>query len=229
MTNNVAVVTGVGSGLGLELGLRLAQEYSVVGVSRRMPTDPRWSRTAAQGSVEHLAGDVSRSTTAAMVFERASALGQLRLLVNCAGQGVFGPAGSYTASDVEDVLRGNLVGTILFSEAAFNYMRTSGGGLIVNVMSTAAQVGRVNEAIYCASKWGARGYTESLRLEAKGTPVNVIAVYPGGMKTRFWQEAKGAKVDSSNFMPPEEVAESILDAIRARLGMYVSDVTINRK
>lgn len=228
MTKNIAVVTGVGSGLGLEISLRLAKEYSVVGVSRRKPTDDRWKGLEAQGLVEHVAGDVSKSETVATVFERAAALGQVGLLINCAGQGVFGPAGSYTADDVEDVLRGNLVGTILFSEAAFDRMRTAGGA-IINIMSTAAQVGRVNEAIYCASKWGARGYTESLRLEAKGTPVSVIAIYPGGMKTRFWHEAKGANVDSSKFMPPEEVAEAILAAISKRSNSYVSDITINRK
>jgi short-subunit dehydrogenase len=85
--------------------------------------------------------------------------------------------------------------------------------VIVNVMSTAALTGKPNETVYCAAKWGARGYTEALRAEAKG--VRVVAVYPGGMNTPFWAgDGKAA-----GFMDPGEVAGKIVSAI------FESDVT----
>ena len=103
------------------------------------------------------------------------------------------------------------------------------GGTIVNIMSTAGLRAKPKETVYCAAKWGARGFTESLKEAVKGTPVNVVGVYPGGMKTEFWSPDCGAVTDSSKFMDPADVADVILHAVRQRPGMAVSDLTIDRK
>lgn len=228
MKNKVAVVTGASSGLGLELAIELiTQNYFVVGISRRKPSDPRWIRFQKERKMIHVAGDVSLENTVVEAFATADRLGEVDTVINCAGIGVFGPVVSFSRQDIDNVMRGNLIGMILFSEAAMLKFKPS-GGTIVNIMSTAAQVARPNEAIYCAAKWGAKGYTETLRLEAKGTGIRVVAVYPGGMNTRFWVEAKGSKVDASKFMPPAEVASMIMTALTKRNSGYPSDIVINR-
>lgn len=228
MNIKVGIITGASSGLGLELAIRLVTEdYFVVGVSRRMPTDQRWLERTKQSRCVHVAGDISQEDTVMEAFATANQIGTLDLLINCAGEGVFGPVGSISRQDIDDVLRGNLIGTILFSQAALTQFKNS-GGLIVNVMSTASLVGRSNEAIYCAAKWGARGYTESLRLEAKGTNAKVVAVYPGGMNTPFWARAKGTHVDPHKFISPVVVADMILNSLIKHEGGYISDITINR-
>ena len=229
MDEHVAIVTGAASGLGLELALDLLPlDRIIVGVSRRPPTDERWKQAASAGKAHHLSGDVSNPATTRDAFDLARRLGRLDLLVNCAGQGVFGSAGSFTRADVDAVLAANLIGTILFSEQAFALFKSQ-GGTIVNVLSTAAQVPRANESLYCAAKWGAKGYTESLRLEAKGTPVRIVAVYPGGMRTRFWQDATGHKTDPSTFMSPADVARILVGVLFENVSACVSDIVINRK
>ena len=95
-------------------------------------------------------------------------------------------------------------------------------------MSTSALLGRAEETIYCAAKFGARGYTEALRTELKGKNRNIIAVYPGGMKTDFWN-IPGQNRNISGFMDPAEVARKIVNAVLDSKGMIVSDITINRK
>ncbi len=228
MNAKVGIITGASSGLGLELSTRLVTEdYFIVGVSRKTPTDQRWLEWVKQNRCVHVAGDISREDTVMEAFAKANHFGRLDLLINCAGEGVFGPVGSISRQDIDDVLSGNLVGTILFSQAALTQFRTS-GGLIVNIMSTASLIGRSNEAIYCAAKWGARGYTESLRIEAKGTNAKVIAIYPGGMNTPFWTKAKGAHVDPHKFISPAVVADMILNSLTMHDGGYISDITINR-
>jgi NAD(P)-dependent dehydrogenase (short-subunit alcohol dehydrogenase family) len=223
----VAIVTGGGKGLGLELTSALTESRHVVAVSRRSPDGDLWRVLSQAGNVSHVAGDVSDAATVSAAFKAAEGMGQIDLVINCAGAGVFGPAGSYTSADVHDVLRGNLIGTVLFSEEAYKRFAEV-GGTIINVMSTAALVGRTNEAIYCASKWGARGYTESLRLEAKNTPVRVLSVFPGGMNTGFWREAKGANVDPARFMTAKEVADRIISLLGPSDTSYVSEITITR-
>lgn len=220
-----AIVTGASSGLGLELALGIgAGGRAVVGVSRSTPTDTRWGDMVERGNARHVAGDVSDPDTVERAFQAAS--DPLDLLVNCAGTGVFGAAGTRSRADLDEVLRANLIGTILFSERAITGFGPA-GGIIINVMSTAATTAKPGQALYCAAKWGARGYTESLRLEMKGKPVKVVAVYPGGMATPFWSDPPPG-VDPATFMPPAEVARMILDATTGNAKGYVSDLVINR-
>ena len=128
---------------------------------------------------------------------------------------------------MQEVLQTNLMGTILFSDFAFARFKKD-GGTIVNIISTAAFTPRVNETVYCASKFGVKGYTEGLRLEAKGTQVKVVAIYPGGMNTNFWQNANCNNIDCEKFMNASEVAQIIVDNIFAKKSCYVSDIVINR-
>ncbi|MCV5665125.1 SDR family NAD(P)-dependent oxidoreductase, partial [Escherichia coli] len=66
-------------------------------------------------------------------------------------------------------------------------------------MSTAAQKPKAQESTYCAVKWAVKGLIESVRLELKGKPMKIIAVYPGGMDTEFWKTS-GNTMDTSHFM-----------------------------
>lgn len=228
INRSAAIVTGVNGGLGAELALGLvAEKYVVVGVSRSIPEDSRLITAIEKRSLLHIIGSVSNEQVVEQTFEKASTVGNIEIVINCAGTGIFGPVGTYTRKDIDDVMESNLFGTILFSEKAYQHCRSK-GVTIVNIMSTASRAINANEAIYCAAKWGARAYTESLRLEAKGTAAKIVAVYPGGMKTGFWTKAKGVKINTSTFMPPAEVAQIIIDAIKPRQGSYISDIIINR-
>ena len=211
MTQQVAIVTGASSGLGREIALLLAdRDWQVVGVARRPFHEP---------PIASVAGDASKRDTAARAVDAARQLGKITLLVNCAGVGVFGPAGSYDDAAIARVLESNLVAAIMFCEALFPRFR-SDGGTIVNILSTAALIGKANESVYCGAKWGARGYSEALRAEAKGTKARIISVAPGGMYTPFWSERR------SDFMNPADIAAIVVDAVERPV--TVSEIVISR-
>ena len=202
----VAIVTGGTSGLGAAIAELLASRgYDVVTVSRRESAT--------------VSGDASRGETAQKAIAAAESRGTLELLVNCAGSGSFGKAGTYDEQTIRELLDANLTAMIVFSDALFRRFADS-GGTIVNVLSTAALVAKPNESVYCAAKWGARGYTDVLKAEAKGTKLRVISVAPGGMDTAFWSERK------EGFMNPAAVAKVIVDAIESPLN--VSSLVIER-
>ncbi len=201
------IVTGATSGLGLAIvQLLRGRGTSVVGVARRESAD--------------IAGDASKRETARRAIDAAERFGTLDLLVNCAGVGIFGPAGSYDEATIATIVESNLLATINFCEVLFPRFKEQ-GGTIVNVLSTAALTGKANETVYCAAKWGARGYTEALKAEAKGTKARVIAVAPGGMNTPFWPEAR------AGFMDADDVAAIIVDAIDRPVD--VSELVITRR
>ena len=97
-------------------------------------------------------------------------------------------------------------------------------------MSSAALRGNKQESVYCATKWGERGYTESLKVAYKGTNVKVIGVYPGGMNTDFYQNSRDyvSQDKQNSFMDPKDVAESIMTNIFNDLNLTVSDLIIER-
>ena len=203
---SVAIITGGTSGLGAAIAERLRERgMHVVTVSRREEADVQ--------------GDASHENTVARAVAKAESLGDITLLVNCAGVGIFGAAGSYDETDVRRVIDANLVSMILFCDELFPRF-TRDGGTIVNVLSTAALVARPGESVYCAAKWGARGYTDVLRAEAKGTKARVIAVAPGGMQTPFWSHER------EGFMEPGLIAKVIVEALDAPVN--VSSVVIER-
>ncbi|HBQ82793.1 MAG: hypothetical protein A2X03_06770 [Bacteroidetes bacterium GWA2_40_15] len=149
-------------------------------------------------------------------------------LFNNAGMGLFVKADSLTSSMVDKVFEANVKGMILLTSEILRLTPKEEELTIVNIMSTSALVGRADETIYCAAKWGARGFTEALRTELKGTKRNIIAVYPGGMRTDFWN-MPGQVRDLTAFMDPAPVAEKIVNAVLLSDKMLVTDITINRR
>jgi uncharacterized protein len=197
-----AIVTGSSTGLGREIAnLLTARGRPVVGVSLRA------------------FGDAAKRETALRAVEAGERLGPIDLLVNCAGVGIYGPAGSYDDDAIASMIGANLVATIIFSEVLAPRFKEA-GGTIVNVLSTAALVGKPNETVYCAAKWGARGYSEALRAEAKGTKLRVMSASPGGMNTPFWTKPR------PDFMDARDVAAVIVDAIERPV--FVSEIAITR-
>ncbi len=149
-------------------------------------------------------------------------------LYNNAGKGLFTKAENSTSELIDTIFEANLKGMILLTSEVLRLTPVEEELTIVNIMSTSSLVGRSEETIYCAAKWGARGYTEALRTELKGSKRNIIAVYPGGMLTDFWN-IPGQDRDLTSFMDPAEVAEKIVNAVLVTDKLFVTDITINRK
>lgn len=155
-------------------------------------------------------------------------LGNIKYLINCAEKACFKLPIQYDMQDIETSLAG-LKGMILCSTETLK-IKNEKDLKIVNIMSSAALRGNKNEALYCATKWGERGYTESLKAEYKGTTVKIIGVYPGGMNTEFWNQNREyvSEEKSNTFMNPKDVARVILDNITNYNNLNVSDIIIER-
>jgi short-subunit dehydrogenase len=170
---------------------------------------------------------VSSAEALAALRDNLTAEGfSVRWLLNIAGVGIFGPLTGLAPGSIREVLDSNLLGTILTTREFLDDI-VSNGGAICNVMSTAALVGRPHESAYVAAKWGARGFTEALRVELRGQPVRIMAVYPGGMRTSFWDRSP-RHVDSARFMQPSDVARVIVSNLLDPSPCQVSDLRIDR-
>ncbi|MDZ4177945.1 MAG: SDR family oxidoreductase [Coriobacteriia bacterium] len=234
MSIQVAVVTGGSSGLGYEIAANLVgQGQAVCLVGRTLEAlktaQTNISKLASRTEVLSYPCNVADESGVSALFKWLADKGKdVSHVFNVAGIGKYGPPETTSRNMVDVVFESNLVGLIVVSTFALRAMKEK-GGTIVNVMSTASVKANPQETVYCAAKWGARGYTESLRAALKGSKIHVVAVYPGGMNTPFWKADSSMSPDTSKFMNPAEVADVICDAIRDRKTLYSADLTIERK
>lgn len=229
----ICLISGGTSGLGLEIAKMLLQSgKNVIVLGRRQEKVEsaaselnKYGSGMAQARVCNIGNENDVRSTGKYIKEMGYSV---EYLFNNAGSGLFTAAETSTSELIDRVFEANLKGMILLTSEVLRHTPGEEELTIVNIMSTSALFGRAEETIYCAAKWGARGYTEALRTELKGTNRNIIAVYPGGMKTDFWN-IPGQKRNTSSFMDPAEVAEKIVHAVIVTDKMFVTDITINRK
>ncbi|WP_461535670.1 SDR family oxidoreductase [Spongorhabdus nitratireducens] len=222
------MITGATGGLGYALAETLAKEgANLLLVARNRERLEQMSRQLP-GSHQIFDCDLSNpeSLSELKAFVTEKKLDAPAVLINCAGRGLFGRLDELDALEIQPVLNNNLLPVILPCQVFFQDMKRS-GGVIINVMSTAALKGKAGESVYCAAKWGVRGFTESLREEAKGSSLRIVAVYPAGMATDFWQ---GTDVDYpvDTFMSAEDAALMIAGALGQAEKGYISDITLSR-
>ena len=224
------LITGAGSGLGRSLAIAFARKnYPLVLVGRTKLKLISVASECNGAEVLCISADISKYKEVEKCFDQANKWKKFpAIVISCAGEGVFGKLGSYRDEHVNRAFSGSLTGTILVSQRAFTEMRNK-SGIIMNILSTSALVGRNEESLYCAAKWGARGFTEALREEAKGTEVKVISVFPGGMKTPFWNESCGRNTITDSFIDPYELAENLINNLLANDSFLLEEMVIRRK
>jgi uncharacterized protein len=234
MIKKISIISGGAGGLGLEIADILVRSgKNVLVLSRNEEklnrAESMLRKSAGNNSVETLKCNIGKETDVRNAGEFLLKNSySVEYLFNNAGKGLFASAETSTSEMVDTVFEANLKGMILLTSEILRITLKEEELTIVNIMSTSAMIGRSQETIYCAAKFGARGYTEALRTELKGTRRNIIAVYPGGMKTDFWK-IPGQDRDISNFMNPADLAGKIVNAVLLSGNMVVTDITINRK
>jgi short-subunit dehydrogenase len=142
------------------------------------------------------------------------------VLVNNAGIMPVGPLDEEDDATAIRLLEINLHAVIHGTKEAMRRMKPRGTGHIVNVASSAGKSGFPNLASYCATKHGVVGLSEAVRVELRGTGVEISVVMPGIVKT----ELSTGLVETPAFKSstPEEVADAVVDAIAfARFDVFV--------
>jgi short-subunit dehydrogenase len=207
------IITGAGSGLGKELAHLLSQKgYHLLLTGRTIEklANTKKEIESQGGKVDILRLDIGNAEDVTKKVEEISHTYNVYGLVNNAGVGHFGPFVEMSEQHITEMINTNVLGTLLMTKAILPQLLKTSEGRIMNIISTAGLRGKVNEAVYVASKFAVRGFTESLQKEYEGSGIKFNAVYMGGMDTPFWENSDHVK-DTSRFRSPREVAEMIIE------------------
>ncbi len=218
------LITGASSGL----GAALAELYSLDGTS--LIINGRNKERLAQiaekmtGKVQTAPADLCDPLAISALLDSLEQVPDT--VIHCAGSGYFGPIEEQQPEAIKMLIDNNITSTIFLLRELVQRYRSHKVKVVI-VMSTAAQTAKAEESTYCAAKWAVRGLLESVRLELKGSPMKLIAVYPGGMATDFWNTS-GKELDTSEFMTAKEAATMLKQVLISTEHGFVSDITINR-
>jgi short-subunit dehydrogenase len=185
--DQVAIITGASSGIGLELAKVLAAQGARVGLvaRRREQLVELADQIEKTGGVAAFAvADVAvRASTLDAIHELADNLGPVDLLVANAGVGAPTLLDPMNIDAIEKMIRVNVLGVVYAIEAVLPEMLKRQRGHLAAVSSMAAYKGLPGESAYCASKSAVNGYMEGLRIQLREHNIAVTTICPGFVKT----------------------------------------------
>ena len=179
-------ITGVNSGFGRIMTEHLLERGDrVAGTARKLKQlDDLKAKYGEQLRLSYL--DLTDTPAIRTVVDAAFAhLGQIDVIVNNAGYGLFGAAEEVSDEQIRHQIDTNLIGSIQVIRAALPHLRAQGGGRVLQVSSTGGQFAFPTFSMYHASKWGIEGFIESVAQEVASFHIGFTIVEPGATGTNF--------------------------------------------
>lgn len=199
--DQVAFITGGASGLGFDTAKKIIAQGG-----KAVIFDLKGEEAVAElgDDAIFVEGDVTNEEQVSAGLERTKELGDLRMVVNCAGIGnairVSGKQGPFPLDAFNKVIQVNLVGTfnvIRLGAALMQQNEPLDGerGVIINTASVAAFDGQIGQAAYSASKAGVAGMTLPIARDLASTKIRVMTIAPGIFETPMMM---GASEETKN-------------------------------
>jgi NAD(P)-dependent dehydrogenase (short-subunit alcohol dehydrogenase family) len=220
LEGKVAVITGASRGIGRAIALRLARAGAKVVVSSRKLDGVQAVADeieAAGGEALAVQAHVGRTEDVAALVERTvESFGRIDVTVNNAGTNPhFGPLLTADEGQWDKILDTNAKGVFRVCKGVVPHMETQGGGKIINMASIAGLRPSPGMGVYSISKSAIIMLTQVLAMELGRANIQVNAIAPGVIKTRFsqvlWQTPQIAEpilgsLPLGRFGEPEDVA-----------------------
>ena len=234
---NVALVTGCSSGIGLETAVALAREgHFTFATMRNLKKVEALEKIVKDENlpISILELDVDNKESMDNAIEKIiEQKGRIDTLVNNAGWGMWGTVEDVSIDEFKEQFETNFFSIVRMIQKIAPVMRKQKSGSIVNVSSVAGRIGFPVSPAYISSKFALEGLSECLRFELSPFGINVITIEPGVIKTNFFDSMKMAKRSDSNSVynditskvisgvkmmaemgtDPKEVANAILKSI----------------
>ena len=219
------LVTGARSGIGAAVCRSLLdQGYAVVGLSRSI------SDTAFENA--------NFSALRCDMCDHASLASQIKVLLKtdidlagavfCAGSGYFGGLEQLDFTKVEALLNLNLLSPMFLSKLLIPGLKRRGAGHLIYLGSEAALQGARNGSAYCASKFGLRGFVQSLREECRQSGLSVSLINPGMVDTPFFDDLQFTPgEDASNRISPEAVAACVASIFASEANSIIEEINLS--
>lgn len=215
ITMKTCLVTGASGGIGREIAKALSQQGYRVLLQGRNNKKLEALKQEIGNSSDILVGDLNLTSDRDAIIRRLHGYSDIELLINAAGISHFSAFSSMSESKITELITTNLISTMLFIRAFIGMKSKSKNSqkvTIVNIGSAFGYIGYPGFSVYAASKFGLRGFTETMRREYAGTLFSFAYFAPRATQTEINSEqvnkmnkAIGNKVDSPIYVAKQFV------------------------
>lgn len=228
LSKKTVMITGAASGFGTYLAKAFARAgYNLVLNARSEEKLSALSSAitrAGNAQFVTIAADV-RSTKGLKILKATLAEHNVDVLINNAGVNpeLQGHNAICDIAGIQDIILTNLSSAIVLCANAYEYFSVHSGGTIININSVAGLKGNYHEAVYSASKFGLRGFSESVKDEWLKRGVRMIDVYSGAIATGMSSHRK----DVATLIDPLELAEFIAGLCKTK-SFFVRELSVQK-
>lgn len=215
LTNKVALITGASRGI----GQAIAETYAAAGARVVLASRKQADLDTVATKIRESGGEAlavaahtgSQEAVEALVQQAVAAYGGVDIVVNNAATNPhFGPLITAESSHWDKILDVNVKGYFQVVKACLPSMQQRGGGKVINMASIAGKIPQPGMGVYCVSKAAVLMLTEVLAVELAPDNVQVNAIAPGFIKTKF----------SAAIWGNEQIYEAVMKTIpQRRMGL----------
>ena len=224
MDKQVAIVTGASRGIGKAIAHLFAQEGMNVVICSRNENQIRKTAMEIQKDTGNIVVPVKTDVrnhvdVDKLVQSALNEFGRIDILVNNAGVAIIKSLVETTDHEYDTIMDTNLSGVFFCCKSVLPHMIKQKSGYIINISSGAGKTGFANLSVYCASKFGVIGMTESLAEEVSDYGIKVFSVCPGAVATQMQKEFMSNEEfekRKNQMIQPEEVAQKVLQLVKGK-------------
>jgi NADP-dependent 3-hydroxy acid dehydrogenase YdfG len=187
------------------------------------------------GEAIHIPADVTQESQVQRLVEKTwASWNRLDILVNCAGIMLLNPVLGADTEEWRRMIAVNLLGPLYLIHAALPRMKAQGGGHIVTISSTTGRFASANAAVYSATKFGVRAFSEALRKEVYQDNIRVTVIEPGATDTEISNQLTNPAIrqqvsewtGSIRQLDPADVAGAVLYAVTQPAHVNVNEILV---
>lgn len=224
-----ALITGATSGIGYELAKLFAKDnYNLVIVARDKAELEKTANELKQSGIEviTISKDLFKREAPFEIYDEVKAKGiEIDVLVNDAGQGLYGLFAETAINRELDIIQLNIGATISLVKCYLKDMLARKDGKILNLSSIAGKTPGPYQSVYHGTKAFVQSFTEAIRSENKGSGVTITALLPGATATDFFDKAEmldSKIVQQGGMSTAADVAKDGYEALMAGDDMVIS-------
>jgi len=219
------LVTGASSGIGRAIAKQLLQAgHTVIGTSR----DCSQFTVSQQNfsSIELDLAQLNQISPKLKALEKAQPA--LDGVIFAAGYGQFGAVEQFSFAQIEQMMTVNFTSQAFITRALIPNLKRKPHSNLIYIGSEAALKGSRKGAIYCASKFALRGFTQALRDECGSSTVRVSLINPGMVKTNFFDSlAFQPGDDETHGLLAEDIAETVNYILNSNNNSVIDEINLN--
>ena len=212
MKDKCVLVTGSSSGIGYEITSKLLDlGAKVIGIARN---HDRYKLENKNYVIYNC--DLSIHKDLEILLKQIlKSHPEINCLISNAGYGEFGPLENFSTLQIDNFMATNLTSHLVITKLLLPHFKRIKMGDIIFIGSEAALLGEKNGSLYCAAKFGLRGFSQALSKDVAKKNIKVSIINPGMVKTNFFENL--------NFEPGNDIQNSIsLEDISATVAYILS-------